>query len=426
MDPTTPSRPEAPVRSVVRDAAPLGATARERIDLMLELGRALHHAGAPTHRIEDALSRVAGNLTLDAQFFSTPTSLFCAFGSGADQITCLLRVEPSEVNLERLTLVDEVASDVASGAISLETGSARLRAVAVRGERYPGVVTALSFGVAAAASARFFGGSWTDIGASGVIGALVGGLALLASRRRQISRIIELLAGFVAASLALVAERYVGDASSYTITVSAVIFLLPGLTLTLAINELATRHLVAGTARLTGALMIFISLGFGVALGRQLTPFLPALAEGAGVASTAPGWTKIIALAVAPLAFTVLFKARPRDIGIIAVASVVGFYGARLGAWMLGPELGVSLGAFLVGALGNLYSRIADRPAAIPTMPGVMLLVPGSIGFRSLDWLLREDVVSGIDAGFTVVLVAVSLVAGLLFANVAVPARKAL
>jgi uncharacterized membrane protein YjjB (DUF3815 family) len=257
-----------------------------------------------------------------------------------------------------------------------------------------------------------------------VAGTIVGALAIVASRHRHLSRIIELTAGFVAAALALVAERSIGGASSYTITVSAVIVLLPGLTLTLAINELATRHLVAGTARLTGALMIFISIGFGVALGRQLTPFLPALEPG-GVA-TAPGWTKLAALALAPLAFTVLFRARPRDIGIIAIASVVGFYGARLGAWMLGPELGVSLGAFLVGTLSNLYSRLADRPAAIPAMPGMMLLVPGSIGFRSLDWLLREDVVSGIDAGFTVMLVAVSLVAGLLFANVAVPARKAL
>lgn len=407
-----------------RHAGPLGPAARQRIDLMLELGRALHSAGAPTHRIEDALSRVAANISIEAQFFSTPTSLFCAFGHGADQITCLLRVEPSDVNLERLTRVDEIASGVASEAISLEEGAARLRALGDVGDRYPAALSAICFGVAAASAARFFGGSWNDLAASMVAGTIVGALAIVASRHRHLSRIIELTAGFVAAALALVAERSIGGASSYTITVSAVIVLLPGLTLTLAINELATRHLVAGTARLTGALMIFISIGFGVALGRQLTPFLPALEPGG--AATAPGWTKLAALALAPLAFTVLFRARPRDIGIIAIASVVGFYGARLGAWMLGPELGVSLGAFLVGTLSNLYSRLADRPAAIPAMPGMMLLVPGSIGFRSLDWLLREDVVSGIDAGFTVMLVAVSLVAGLLFANVAVPARKAL
>jgi uncharacterized membrane protein YjjB (DUF3815 family) len=55
-----------------------------------------------------------------------------------------------------------------------------------------------------------------------------------------------------------------------------------------------------------------------------------------------------------------------------------------------------------------------------------MLLVPGSIGYRSLAALLHSDVVSGVDAGFSAVLVGVTLAAGLLLANVLVPPRRAL
>ena len=42
------------------------------------------------------------------------------------------------------------------------------------------------------------------------------------------------------------------------------------------------------------------------------------------------------------------------------------------------------------------------------------------------EGLLADDVLGGIDAGFSMTLVAVSLAAGLLLANVAVPARRAL
>jgi len=38
----------------------------------------------------------------------------------------------------------------------------------------------------------------------------------------------------------------------------------------------------------------------------------------------------------------------------------------------------------MMGAGCNLYSRLLNRPAAIPMVPGMMLLVPGSLGFGSL------------------------------------------
>ena len=55
-----------------------------------------------------------------------------------------------------------------------------------------------------------------------------------------------------------------------------------------------------------------------------------------------------------------------------------------------------------------------------------MLLVPGSIGFRSLSSLLERNVVAGVDTAFSMLLVAVALAAGLLVANAIAPARKVL
>lgn len=55
-----------------------------------------------------------------------------------------------------------------------------------------------------------------------------------------------------------------------------------------------------------------------------------------------------------------------------------------------------------------------------------MVLVPGSIGFRSMESLLARDVLAGVDTAFSMLMVAVALVAGLLFANALVQPRKAL
>jgi uncharacterized membrane protein YjjB (DUF3815 family) len=131
-----------------------------------------------------------------------------------------------------------------------------------------------------------------------------------------------------------------------------------------------------------------------------------------------------VALAVAPLTFTVLLRAQPRDAGWILVVGVLGVLGGRMGARALGPELGVFLGALTVGIASNLYTRLLRRPATVTMVPGLLLLVPGSVGFQSLVALLGRDVLPGIQTAFTMVLMAIALVAGLLAANIVAPAPR--
>ena len=83
-------------------------------------------------------------------------------------------------------------------------------------------------------------------------------------------------------------------------------------------------------------------------------------------------------------------------------------------------------GAFVVGLLGNAYARLLNRPAVVAAVPGILLLVPGAIGFRSITAFTTHDAVEGIELAFQMLLVAMALVAGLLLANVALPPRKAL
>ncbi len=93
---------------------------------------------------------------------------------------------------------------------------------------------------------------------------------------------------------------------------------------------------------------------------------------------------------------------------------------------MVGPELGAFLGAFVLGVSGKVYGRASGRPAAllvVPGMlllvvPGMLLLVPGSLGFRSFLALMDDHVIRGIEAAFSMAVIATALVAGLLIADV--------
>ncbi|MBX3363785.1 MAG: threonine/serine exporter family protein [Phycisphaeraceae bacterium] len=404
-------------------ASPETRSTGEAIRFMMDLGKALHVCGTPAHRIEEAMTGCAQRLGLDIQVFSTPTSLWAGFGPIERQRVRLVRIDPAAVNLGLLSDVDEVASKVVRGELPLGGGTQRLETILSRGWEYPSGLTVASGALASAVAARLFGGGLPEVLAGAVIGLVVGVFSVIAGRHRHLMRIIEFACGAFAAALALALTTVLPSMSTYTATVAGLIVLMPGLTLTLAMNELATRHLVSGTTRLMYALMIFFSIGFGVAFGRQFERVVPD--PGTGVVESLPLWTEWVALACAGLAYTVLFKARPLHLPVICGAVLVGFGASRLASVTLGPEIGVCVGAFVVGAGGNLYSRLTDRPGAIVHLPGLMVLVPGSIGFKSLDALLDQQVVSGVGTAFQMVMVGAALVAGLLLANVAVTPRKA-
>jgi len=383
----------------------------------------MHRAGYAAHRLEDVLGATAHRLGLEAQFFSTPTSIFCSFGPEDDQRTYLLRVEPSDVDLSRLAQLDRVLLRVLREEATPADGAAHIAAIMAAPHRYGAALTTLAFGVSSAAAARFFGGGMAEVGTAGAIGIVTGLLAAVTARLPTTARIFEPLAAFVAALIAAFAAHYITPLSTFVAMLAGLIILLPGYTLTVAMTELATRHLASGTARLSGALLLFLTITFGMALGTTLaTAWL-------GPAPTVtlqqlPFWTELAALLVAPFGFAILLRAEPRDLGWVAVAAWLAFGAARIGSEVLGPQLGAFVGALVVGLAGNFYGLLLDRPTQIPQAPGVLILVPGSLGFRSVAALLDREVVSGVDAAFTMVLVATALVAGILLANVIVPRRK--
>lgn len=398
-----------------------------RTGFLIALGRALHENGIPAHRLEDTLGQAAARLGLRAEFFSTPTSLISAFGEPGSQQTSLSRVTPGELRLDRIVALDDVVEELWRDELDVAGAEARLRVIAASPAPYGPGLTVLALGMASGTAARVFGAGLAEIFASTLLGLAVGALGAVARRSVTIGRVHEFAAAMTATLLALAAGAAWPQLAVAPVIVSSIIVLLPGLALTLALNELATGHLVSGTARLTGSLMTLLKLGLGVGLGQQLAALVPGLAARADAAPVPlPDWTIVPALLLTAPALAVLFRARRGETPWMLAGIVTAYGGARLGVHLLGPALGALLGALLAGLAGNLYARRRRRPAVVMVLPSLIMLVPGAIGYRSLSFLMERDIVAGIDSAVVALLVGVSLVAGLLLANVLLPPRNPL
>ncbi len=135
-------------------------------------------------------------------------------------------------------------------------------------------------------------------------------------------------------------------------------------------------------------------------------------------AATLPSWAEWIALIVAPLAFTVLLNAAAKDAAWIVAFGALAYVTSRFAGASMGEELGAFLGAFVISAGSNIVARVFRRSAMVTQVPGLLILVPGSIGFRSMTSLLGQEVEVGIATAFRLGIIGISLAAGLLAGNV--------
>lgn len=400
------------------------AAVEDSIAFVLALGRALHRYGTPADRLEEALKVCCHRLGIEAEVFTAPTALIMSFGAPTELKTRMLRFDGSELDLGKLEAVDEVADAVSEKRVAPRDGIAKLDEIIAARPRFGHGISTLMHGVMAGALAVFFGGSLEDVAVAGAIGLSLGLLAQYAKRSTDQARVFELVGAAFAAFVAGVVSSVWHAVTPSLVTIAALIVLLPGMSLTVAMTELATRHLIAGTARLMSAVIVLLELVVGVALGERAAAAMVSIHQ--AVPEPLPAWAPWIALVASSISVAIILQAQVRAFGWILAASVVGYLGNVLGAKWLGGQMGVMVGAFALGVLGNGYARLLKRPAQVVLVPAVLLLVPGSMGFRGMTSLLSHDTLSGVETVFAMFVVAIAIVAGLLIANAVVSPRRSL
>jgi len=395
------------------------------LDYLVELGSALMSAGCPVHRLEELLARLAAVEGYQADVFAVPTGLFVTVRAeaGAPGLTTMVRVREWGTDLERMAELDEVLNQVAARHLTIP--EARVRIQAARGAGWSTAAQLAAAVGACAGAAVSFGGGLADSALAGAGGLLLQGLRAASGERQELRVLENLLGGLTAGLVAWLGSLAFPQASREVLVLAVVIPLLPGLTLTTGLSELSYRNLVAGTARLMHATVTLVSLVFGIVLVLGLETSL-GLHPAAAVAREPAGWpVQVVALVVASLSFGVVLGLPARRLPI-ALASGGLVWGLQAATRGLAGAQGVFLTSLLLAVASNLYARRTQRPAQLFLMPGMLLLVPGALSFRSLEALLRGDYLAGATQFVDVLVVAGALVMGLLVASVLAPARKAL
>lgn len=411
------------------DQTPVTASYAARIAFVVELAGHLHAYGTTAQRLEGAVTAVAQRLRLECEPWSNPTGMFLSFSDperppGESDTTRVIRLPPGETDLYKLSAADRIAEDVMSGSLDLAAGHAALRALDRPRSRRWNAMQVVGFGLVATAVAGLLRLPWLDIATAGGTGVLIGLLELASRNRPQMREAGDALAAMLAGFVAILVASVVAPLNLNTVIIASLIVLLPGLTLTNAVNELTSQHLVSGTARFAGAIATVLKLAVGTMIALTLAQLL-GLEPQVRAWRPQPDLVEWLALAAAAYAFALLFRAGRRDYPVVMLSAVAGYLVARVAGEAWGSPVGIFLSAMLLTAAGNAYARWANRPGALVRVPGIIMLVPGSASLRGvMDLVQQQDVAVGQVGALAVLNILLALIAGLLIGNVLLPTRR--
>ncbi len=392
--------------------------------------RQLHMAGVPAHQFERMMTTLSRRLGFNCQALSSPTSIFLSFQYRDDEedkrpIPMQLdRMEPPAINLGNTADLYDMGNCLRDGKVSLEQAYEKLRFWQPQ-QLYPVWLQIICWGLTGGAVAVMLSASWVGVAAAALSGALTGMLVTMAGAALREGG-LEAIAALFSTFLVFALNSLVPGLDVFVIIMSSLIVLIPGLSLTIAVTELSTDHLASGSARFSGALVTLLKLSLGVLIGTVIVGWF-GWSAGTGPAtnlSVPPEWFRWPALLAAAFSFGVLFSVRGKEFHIAMLAAIVSYVISRGGVAAGGLEFGVLLASMSVAVLANLYGRIFKQTGALIRVPGVILLVPGTIGYHGATALLLDGGADLTETSLLALRLLISLVGGLLFGNTLLPPRR--
>ena len=354
-----------------------------------EIGSHYLSSGGATSRLEDGISQAGQKLSLDANAFATPTGIFISTKSKENPLesTVIRRIKDESTNFSKLVYYDRLLNNFAHKRGRLK----RLESL-IETDRQFGYSNATIFLchalVGIMGSLLTFGRLESAL-LSGCVALAVALISYIVGRFVPIKSIFSVflssLIGFsLAVTLALIFE--VGPAG---IAIGTLLILVPGLSLTAAITELAEQNLVSGTVKIGRAILILVAMGVAYLLVQNLGEFwlLPSSQINQSFLSAYPAkhslWLSALIFMGTVSPFSILMHTPKK---LIPITTICGLCSFVILAQFENPEtfvLASFVSSFAVGILSLIMSRLTRVPSQIFSTPGILALVPGMLALSS-------------------------------------------
>lgn len=240
---------------------------RQVMEAAVEAGHILLESGAEIFRVEETIDRICRYYGVDSEnAFVLSNGIFATAGNEREQYYAKVQHIPvSGARLNRVAAVNQLSREIEEGRYTVEQVQECLRQI----RNMPGKtnrVQIVAAGVGSGAFCYLFGGNLRDSAAAFMAGFLLY-IFILYLGAPHFSKIISNIVGGAMVTLISVFmyQISVGEHLNQMI-IGSIMPLIPGISFTNAIRDIADGDYIAGSVRMLDAILVFLCIAMGVGL----------------------------------------------------------------------------------------------------------------------------------------------------------------
>ncbi|KXG48585.1 uncharacterized protein PGRI_024550 [Penicillium griseofulvum] len=365
---------------------------------IMQLCKALMLFGAPTHRLEEYMQMTSKVLEVDSQFLYLPGCMVMSFDDPSTRTTEVKLVRVAQgIDLARLSDTHLIYKNVIHDVIGIEEAIQELDSVIKKKPQYHKAIVVLVYGLATATVGPFaFSARPIDMPIIFLNGILVGLMQHVAAPRSVLySNVFEVtstvVTSFLARAFGSIALGVENGKPQYlfcfsAIAQSSIALILPGFLVLCSSLELQSHQIIAGSIRMVYALLFSLFIGYGITVGTTIY----GLIDNNAVSDTScpekgafknPYVQRFPFVAIQTVWLLIINQGKWKQLPPMSVIALAGYISNYFSTKKLGSNSQVAntVGAFVIGVMGNIYSRFWHGHAATAILPGIFVLVPSGL-----------------------------------------------
>lgn len=395
-------------------------TSEDVLEVASEAGHILLENGAEISRVEDTMERISSHYGVHTgHFFVLSNGIFTT--SSSNKYANVEFIPIRGIQLSKVVEVNRLSYRIAADKVSLTQARAELDAIRDEPMK-PAWEQIVGSAFGAAGFCAVFGGGFMDCAAAFVVGTLLY-LFLLFISSRYLSKIVGGICNSLVATLLCLASYRLGFGSSLSnIIIGAIMPLIPGVPFVNGVRDLADSDYIAGTTRLTDAMLGFFCIALGVGTSFVLDgSIFQGMIELKGVTINAEtaglGWQTLAAF-IGTFAFAILFGVPRQQYATCGIIGAIGWAAFLImtRAGIAGTMVSITFSTVLICLMSRMVAVWDKCPSTVYLLCGIFPLVPGAGIFWFTYYLVAEKFRLSMTTGFNSGMAAIAIVLGIILA----------
>ena len=393
-----------------------------KMELLLDYGQLLMQNGANTNHIQRDMMRAASYMGIPPQFVHihiTYMTLMLNINDEKHSYTVFRKTPLHGVNMTILSTLSKLTWKAIENNYSLDEFEDHLKTIKAAPPKYPTPLLGLAAGLACGAFSILFGATWLAALVT-VICAVIGFITRYICHHYQINFYFGIVAASFAATFTANLINTTFDSGSIVYAmVSCTLFLIPGVPLINAVDDMINNHIVSGMTRAMHTLLIVSSMSVGIAMALYFDHVSTFTHLNITPVVVTP--IQAIAAAIGAVSFATIFNTPYRLLWIIAIGGTISVITRNIlivdfGFTIVGASFVASA---IIGLLALKTYKLLRTAPLILSIPSVIPLIPGVLLYRFLFGLLTINSLtpdnllfalrSGITGVFTIICIAIGV-----------------